>query len=161
MKKILALVLILIVFGMFTACGSGDDTKDVESSKSDVSAQSEQTKPESVSSKTDSTPSETASVLSEENKVTEEYITVPDGFDYSKWQLKVNGKLYYGTEEDGPMGDSGCVEGRIVGTVGEGETPTDDGYSNFGSVGKGYTYDDNGSIQVFTPDGCWRYFKVR
>lgn len=153
MKKLLALVFILIVFGMFTACGSGDDTNDVESSKSDVSAQSEQTRPES-------TPSKTASVPSEENKVTEEYITVPDGFDYSKWQLKVNGKLYYGTEEDGPMGDSGCVEGRIIGTVGEGETPTDDGYSNFGSVGKGYTYDDNGSIQVFTPDGCWRYFKV-
>lgn len=150
MKKLLSLVMCLVFVAVFVACGVTDETQSKSSSDG-----------ESNLSETANTSSKTESVPAEKDKVTEEYITMPDGFDFSKWQLKVNGKLYYGTAEEGPMGDSGSVEGRIIGTVAEGETPTEDGYSNFGAVGGGYTYDDNGSIQVFTPEGFWRYFKVR
>ena len=31
--------------------------------------------------------------------------------------IMINDKLYYGTLETGPMGDSGCVEGEITSSV--------------------------------------------
>ncbi|MBO5745745.1 MAG: hypothetical protein J6S13_01460 [Clostridia bacterium] len=142
MKRFLSFVLILVLCVFVCACGgsadsSGSSSSGLVSTSSNVSQVS--------------TPDDTASV--------ESYITVPDDFDYSKWMVMVNGKLYRGTSEDGPMGDSGCVEGRLIGTVKEGETPTKNGYSNFGITGS-YTYDDDGRRMVFTPDGCWRWFEV-
>ncbi len=43
--------------------------------------------------------------------------------------LMVNDILYYGTEETGPMGDAGCVEGKIQSSAEAGETPAENGPS--------------------------------
>lgn len=73
--------------------------------------------------------------------------------------LKVNNTLYYGTDETGPMGDSGCVEGQILSTVEEGAIPTENGSSNFGCVGNSYTFDSgDGFIMVFMDDEAWHCF---
>ncbi len=141
MKRFLSLMLILVLCVFVCACGEkADDT----ASGGFASTLSDDSKV--------SAPDDTASV--------ETYITVPDGFDYSVWKVMVNDKLYCGTSEDGPMGDSGAVEGRFIGTVEEGEIPTQNGYTNFGVLSGGYTYEYGGKIQVFTPDGCWRWFEV-
>ena len=67
--------------------------------------------------------------------------------------LMVNNTLYYGTEETGPMGDAGCVEGEIQSTVSAGEIPTENGQSNFGGIGNPYTFDSgDGGIMVFIED---------
>ncbi len=75
--------------------------------------------------------------------------------------LMVNDILYYGTEETGPMGDAGCVEGKIQSSAEAGETPAENGQSNFGCVGNPYTYDfGDGRIQVFVEDEYfWFYAK--
>ena len=140
MKRFSGFILIFVFCVFVCACGEKADGTVLNSSI-----------PVSDSVSGTSVPDDTAS--------TESYITVPNGFDYSTWMVMINGKLYSGTSEDGPMGDSGCVEGRIIGTVGEGEAPTPNGYSNFGISGS-YTFDDNGMRMVFTPDGCWRWFEA-
>ena len=44
--------------------------------------------------------------------------------------------------------------------VEEGTEPTLNGFSNFCGVGNGYAYNDEGELQVFTPDGALRYFEL-
>ena len=69
--------------------------------------------------------------------------------------IMINNKLYYGTSETGPMGDSGCVEGNILSSVEKNEIPTENGQSNFGYIGNPYTSDfGNGKIMVQT-DNNW------
>lgn len=75
-----------------------------------------------------------------------------------KYILKVNDTLYYGTDEIGPMGDSGYVAGKIESSVSETETPEKNGESNFGCIGNSYTYDTDGSIMVFMEDEEWHWF---
>ena len=43
--------------------------------------------------------------------------------------IMINNKLYYGTSETGPMGDSGCVEGNILSSIDKNEIPTENGQS--------------------------------
>ena len=73
----------------------------------------------------------------------------------------VNDTLYYGTEETGPMGDAGCVEGEILSTTKAGELPTENGQSNFGGIGNPYTFDSgDGAIMVFVEEEYfWFYAK--
>lgn len=73
----------------------------------------------------------------------------------------VNDTLYYGTEETGPMGDVGCVEGEILSTTKAGELPTENGQSNFGGIGNPYTFDSgDGAIMVFVEEEYfWFYAK--
>lgn len=69
--------------------------------------------------------------------------------DPETWIVMLNGILYYGTDETGPMGDSGCVGGKIQSTVEAGEIPTENEQSNFGAVGNPYTRDEgDGGIMV-------------
>lgn len=73
--------------------------------------------------------------------------------------LKVNDALYYGTDEVGPMGDSGCVEGQIISSVESNAIPTENGSSNFGCIGSNYTYDTgDGFIMVYLNDKEWHCF---
>ena len=73
--------------------------------------------------------------------------------------LKVNDTLYYGTDETGPMGDSGNVAGHIESSVNSNEVPTENGQSNFGAVDNPYTYDEgDGSIMVLMEDEEWHWF---
>ena len=59
------------------------------------------------------------------------------------------GILYYGTDETGPMGDSGCIGGHIESSVSKDNIPNEHEQSNFGCIGNPYTYDDgNGTIMV-------------
>ncbi|WMI80569.1 hypothetical protein [Anaerotignum sp. MB30-C6] len=78
----------------------------------------------------------------------------------SEMILKVNDTLYYGTDEVGPMGDSGCVEGQIKSSVESDAIPTENGSSNFGCIGNSYTYDDgDGFIMVsLGNDNGWHCF---
>lgn len=78
---------------------------------------------------------------------------------YDEMILKINDKLYYGSEETGPMGDSGCIGGEITSTVDVDDMPTENGCSNFGCVGNSYTRDEgDGFIMVFMENGEWRCF---
>lgn len=75
--------------------------------------------------------------------------------------LMVNGKLYYGTEEKGPMGDAGCIGGKIVSSVASDQVPTQEGQSNFGGVGNSYTkVDGEDGIMVFVDDE-WTWFYAK
>lgn len=75
--------------------------------------------------------------------------------------LMLNGKLYYGTTETGPMGCADCVEGQIASSVAQDKIPSQNGESNFGCVGNSYTYDDGaGWIQVFLEDGEYHIFRT-
>lgn len=71
----------------------------------------------------------------------------------------VNNKLYYGTDEIGPMGDSGSVEGEIISSVENTETPSRNAESNFGCIGNPYTYDFGDSwIMVLMGDDEYHIF---
>ena len=71
----------------------------------------------------------------------------------------VNEKLYYGTDEVGPMGDSGAVEGEIASSVESNEIPSQNGESNFGCIGNPYTYDfGDGWIMILMEDGEYHIF---
>ena len=87
-------------------------------------------------------------------------IVVPDDFDYEQWQIKHNGEIYKATSKVGSVEDLMRGIGVVMGTVDEGKVPTLNGFSNFGLVGSGYTYNDEGDILATTPDGAWRFFKI-
>ena len=73
--------------------------------------------------------------------------------------LNVNGNLYYGTDETGPMGDSGAVGGYIEASVGKYGVPANHGESNFGCIGNPYTREDESyKIQVLMDDGQYHWF---
>lgn len=75
--------------------------------------------------------------------------------------IMTNGKLYYGTSETGPMGDSGCVDGEILSSVEKDRIPTENGESNFGYIGNSFTKDDgDGAIMVFIEDE-WFWFYAK
>ncbi|MBS6395971.1 MAG: hypothetical protein KH452_02285 [Clostridiales bacterium] len=74
--------------------------------------------------------------------------------EYTEMVIRVNDTLYYGSDETGPMGDSGCIEGHIASSVESTEIPGENGVSNFGCVGNPYTYDDgDGAIMVCVGEG--------
>ncbi len=87
-------------------------------------------------------------------------VTIPDDFDYDQWKFKHNGKLYKATDRVGELDEMFERIGTVMGCVEEASTPTLNGFSNFGCVGSGYCYNDEGELQVFTPDGCLRYFEI-
>lgn len=76
--------------------------------------------------------------------------------------LMVNETLYYGTDEVGPMGDAGCVAGRISSAVNLGEIPSQNGESNFGCIGNPYTSDfGDGMIMVLMEDEAYHVFHTQ
>lgn len=88
-----------------------------------------------------------------------EVVNVPDDFDYSQWQIKHNGKIYKATDKIGGLDDNFKSIGVVMGTVEIGTEPQLNGFSNFGYVGCGYSYDNSGTLLASTPDGCLRFFK--
>lgn len=76
--------------------------------------------------------------------------------------LIVDGKMYYGTPEIGPMGDAGAVDGNISSSVSPDAIPYDEGQSNFGCEGNPYTWDyGDGTIMVLSEDEEWHIFERR
>lgn len=75
--------------------------------------------------------------------------------------LIADGKLYRGTSETGPMGDSDSVDGHIRSSVKPDETPGAEGESNFGCVENPYTMDfGDGFIMVLLEDNEWHIFRA-
>lgn len=69
------------------------------------------------------------------------------------WLLMVDGVLYRGTSETGPMGDAGSVDGIIQSVIAPGKTPSREGEANFGETGNPYTWDSgDGMIMAFVND---------
>lgn len=76
--------------------------------------------------------------------------------------LIVDGTIYYGTSETGPMGDSDAVDGYIQSSLEPDVIPYEEGQSNFGCVGNPYTWDTgDGSIMVLSEDDEWHIFERR
>ncbi len=73
--------------------------------------------------------------------------------------LMVNGTLYYGTEETGPMGDAGCIGGKILSSTEDGKIPTEDGQSNFGAIGSSFTREDGSGQIMVSVEEEWYWFK--
>lgn len=74
------------------------------------------------------------------------------------WLLVVGGALYRGTAEIGPMGDSDCVNGHISSSVKKEEIPSEEGQSNFGSIGSPYTWDSGDGMIMVSVNGEWHIF---
>ncbi len=88
-------------------------------------------------------------------------VTVPNGFDYGQWQIRIDNKLYKATDRVGDIYNDFYERlGTIMATVEEGTEPELNGFSNFGTVGSAYTYNKNGDALATTPDGLWRFFKA-
>lgn len=82
---------------------------------------------------------------------------VPDT-EAADWLLVVDGALYRGTAEVGPMGDSDCVGGHITSSVRKGEIPSEEGQSNLDSIGSPYTWDSGDGMIMVSVDGEWHIF---
>ena len=90
-----------------------------------------------------------------------EPVTVPDGFDYSQWQIRINNRLYKATDKVGDIyNDFYESLATIMGTVKEGTEPGLNGFTNFGVCGNSYTYNKDGDAIALTPDGAWRFFEA-
>lgn len=74
--------------------------------------------------------------------------------------LRIDGQLYYGTAETGPMGDSGVVRGMILSSVGENEIPEKDACSNFGCIGNAFT-DASGEMVMVAVGEEWFIFRAK
>lgn len=74
--------------------------------------------------------------------------------------LMVNDKLYYGSDETGPMGLSDAIEGKIQSTVNANEIPKENGQSNFGEVGASYTNDPDLGLIMVQINGEWYVFYI-
>ena len=72
--------------------------------------------------------------------------------------LMINNKLYHGTSETGPMGDSGCIGGEITSSVEKDEVPAENNQSNFGNIGSHYTKDDGSGKVMVCIDNSWYWF---
>lgn len=75
--------------------------------------------------------------------------------------VMVDGRLYYDTGRASTMtARCGTMDGTIASTVEPGETPTQDGQSNFGS-GFGWQYGmEENTIEIYEPD-TWTVFEAR
>ena len=100
-----------------------------------------------------------AKVTSEKKQQTEQKAE-SEKVDVKNAVLNLNGTLYYGTEETGPMGDSSMVAGQIASSVKEGETPKESGESNFGCIGNSYTRWNAASVMVDLGDD-WYVFQTK
>lgn len=76
--------------------------------------------------------------------------------------IYVQGRLYrLFSEQREPMGDSGSVTGHIQSTVGQDETPAEEGQSNFGEVGNPYCLDEEqGELVAMINDEWLRFTAV-
>ena len=74
--------------------------------------------------------------------------------------VRVDGQLYYDTGARSTLtGRCGTPDGWIDSSVDSGQTPAQDGQSNFGS-GYPYQYGEPGTIEI-NLDGGWTVFAVR
>lgn len=81
--------------------------------------------------------------------------TGPAGAEETGRLLRVDGQIYYDTGEESSEGRCGVMDGEITSAVEAGETPEEDGQSNFGT---GYGWQRSaGGVDVCI-DGQWVTF---
>ena len=71
--------------------------------------------------------------------------------------LMTDDRLFYGTAETGPLGDSDVPRSEILSTTENGELPTENGQSNFGCVGNLYTTANDEDTIIMVHIGEERY----
>lgn len=89
-------------------------------------------------------------------------LEVPEDFDYSTWKIRVDDKIYCATEEYGELLDSSRIEyfDCIMDSCESGVTPTLNGFVNFGKASSCYYVAEDGRLQIYTPDGVYRWFEL-
>ncbi len=86
-------------------------------------------------------------------------LEVPEDFDYSTWKIRIDDKIYCATEEYGELLDSSRLW-PIMDTCESGVTPTLNGFVNFGKASGYYFVAEDGRLQIYTPDGVYRWFEL-
>ena len=75
--------------------------------------------------------------------------------------LRVNGELYRYAGRQSDALRCGMMDGTITAVTASGETPTADNQANFGTVGMGYQYGAEGTVEVYLEEeDAWFVFEA-
>lgn len=75
--------------------------------------------------------------------------------------LRVNGELYRYAGRQSDALRCGMMDGTITAVTASGETPTEDNQANFGTVGMGYQYGPEGTVEVYLEEeDAWLVFEA-
>lgn len=75
--------------------------------------------------------------------------------------LRINGELYRYAGRQSDALRCGMMDGTITAVTASGETPTADNQANFGTVGMGYQYGAEGTVEVYLEEeDAWLVFEA-
>lgn len=75
--------------------------------------------------------------------------------------LRVNGELYRYAGRQSDALRCGMMDGTVTAVTASGETPTEDNQANFGTVGMGYQYGPEGTVEVYLEEAdAWLVFEA-
>ena len=75
--------------------------------------------------------------------------------------LRVNGELYRYAGRQSDALRCGMMDGMVTAVTASGETPTEDNQANFGTVGMGYQYGPEGTVEVYLEEeDAWLVFEA-
>ena len=75
--------------------------------------------------------------------------------------LRINGELYRYAGRQSDALRCGMMDGTITAVTASGETPTADNQANFGTVGMGYQYGAEGTVEVYLEEeDAWFVFEA-
>ena len=75
--------------------------------------------------------------------------------------LRINGELYRYAGRQSDALRCGVMDGTITAVTASGETPTADNQANFGTVGMGYQYGAEGTVEVYLEEeDAWFVFEA-
>lgn len=75
--------------------------------------------------------------------------------------LRVNGELYRYAGRQSDALRCGMMDGMVTAVTASGETPTEDNQANFGTVGMGYQYGPEGTVEVYLEEAdAWLVFEA-
>lgn len=75
--------------------------------------------------------------------------------------LRVNGELYRYAGRQSDALRCGMMDGTVTAVTASGETPTEDNQANFGTVGMGYQYGPEGTVEVYLEEeDAWLVFEA-
>ena len=75
--------------------------------------------------------------------------------------LRVNGELYRYAGRQSDALRCGMMDGMVTAVTASGEMPTEDNQANFGTVGMGYQYGPEGTVEVYLEEAdAWLVFEA-
>lgn len=75
--------------------------------------------------------------------------------------LRINGELYRYAGRQSDALRCGMMDGMVTAVTASGETPTEDDQANFGTVGMGYQYGPEGTVEVYLEEAdAWLVFEA-